>query len=57
MVDQEVLALQKSKLIPRHIFADLTFRAEDDIDNEDQIADFLDLRLPGNLSNGIRVQP
>ena len=57
MVDQEILALQKSKLIPRHIFADLAFRAEDDIDNEDQFADFLDLRLPGNLSNGIRVQP
>ena len=48
--------MQKSKLIPRHIYADLAFKAEDDIENEDQIADFLDLRLPGNLSNGIRVQ-
>ena len=56
MLDQDIGALQKSKLIPRHIFADLAFKAEDDIDNEEQIADFLDLRLPGNLSNGIRVQ-
>ena len=48
-----------SRLIPRHIFSDLGIKQADvdELVGEDKIAQFIDLRLPGNLTNCIRVQP
>ena len=50
--------MQASRLIPRHIFADLGIKGtnEDDlVEEDDKLAEFIDLRLPGNLSNSIRI--
>ena len=52
--------MQASRLIPRHIFADLgikTTNEDDEVEEDDKLAEFIDLRLPGNLSNCIRIQP
>ena len=53
--------LQASRLIPRHIFSELAQPSADSKDSQDapqkkgQCAKLIDLRLPGNLSNCIRV--
>jgi hypothetical protein len=52
--------VQASRLIPRHTFADIAVTApQKDKNGEapDKIAQLIDLRLPGNLSNSIRLQP
>ena len=57
--DRDVSHMQASRLIPRHIFADLGIKNTEDDEGVDdaKISHFIDLRLPGNLSNCIRIQP
>lgn len=45
--------VQASRLIPRHTFSELAT----DVKQDGGFAQLIDLRLPGNLSNCIRVQP
>lgn len=44
--------VQASRLIPRHTFCELGTNT-----SQQGIANLIDLRLPGNLSNCIRLQP
>ena len=48
--------VQASRLIPRHVYADLGTK-QPTAAKQPQIAQLIDLRLPGNLSNSIRLQP
>lgn len=52
---------QASRLIPRHTFAQLDATVQKKgataDSGETKVAQLIDLRLPGNLSNGIRVMP
>jgi hypothetical protein len=45
--------VQASRLIPRHTFASLGGSQEE----ADGITQLIDLRLPGNLKNNVRLQP
>mmetsp|Transcript_21268 Transcript_21268/g.28506 ORF Transcript_21268/g.28506 Transcript_21268/m.28506 type:complete len:120 (+) Transcript_21268:2017-2376(+) len=54
-VSREAAPVQASRLIPRNVFAELGMRPAKD--QQSQCAQLIDLRLPGNLQNSIRVQP